>query len=63
MRLKLPLPPVLPDTYPEPTLCPYDGCEGTRFKWRQDWQKPVRDTLVSQVVARRYQCVRCERTL
>ncbi len=65
MRLKLLLPPGLPDTYPERALGPYDGCEGTRFRRRQDLRKPVQDTLVSQVsqvVARRYQCVRCERT-
>ncbi len=62
MRLKLLLPPVQPDTYVEPTRCPLSDCGGTRFKVRQYWRKPLRDTVLSEVVARRYECVRCQRT-
>jgi hypothetical protein len=62
MRLKLLLPPVRADVYDEPTACPYEGCTGTRFHMRQEWQKPVRDTLVTEVIARRYECLRCRRT-
>ncbi len=62
MRLKLFLPPVRPDTYSEPTVCPYEGCEGTRFNLRQESHKPLRDTLLNAVVARRYECLRCHRT-
>jgi hypothetical protein len=62
MRLKLLLPPVRPDVYEEPTACAYEGCQGTRFYMRQEWQKPLRDTLLSAVVARRYECLRCGHT-
>jgi len=62
MRLKLLLPPVRPDVYDEPTACPYKGCKGTHFHLRQEWQKPVRDTLLTQVVAHRHECLRCRRT-
>ena len=61
MRLKLLLPPVQPDVYGEPNACPY-GCSGSRFKLRQDWPKPLRDTLLREVVAHRYECLRCGRT-
>ena len=62
MRLKLLLPPVRPDVCREPAACPYEGCGGTHFKLRQDWRKPLRDTLLTEVVAHRYQCLRCNRT-
>ena len=62
MRLKLLLPPVRPDVYDEPRGWPYEGCGGTRFKQHQEWPKPLRDTVLAEVSARRYQCVRCERT-
>lgn len=62
MRLKLLLPPVRPDTYEEPTTCPSKGCRGTRFHMRQEWPKPLRDTLFPAVVARRYECLRCGHT-
>lgn len=62
MRLKLVLPPVRPDVYDEPTACPYEGCECAHFHMRQEWPKPVRDTLLTGVVARRYGCLRCGRT-
>jgi transposase-like protein len=62
MRLKLLLPPVRPDIFSEPTGCPYKGCEGKHFNLRQESHKPLRDTLVSAVVARRYECLRCHRT-
>lgn len=62
MRLKLLLPPLRPDVYEEPRVCPHQGCQGTRFHLRQEWRKPVRDTLLNQVVARRYDCLRCHRT-
>lgn len=59
MRLKLLLPPVRPDVYEEPTLCPREGCGGTHFYLRQESHKPLRDTLLPAVVARRYACLRC----
>ena len=62
MRLKLLLPPVRPDVYDEPTACPHKGCGGTHFRMRQEWQKPLRDTLLTGVVARRYECLRCGHT-
>ena len=62
MRLKLLLPPVRPDAYEQPTACPSEGCEGRRFRLRQQWPKPLRDTLLPAVVARRYECLRCGHT-
>ena len=62
MRLKLVLPPVRSGVYDEPTACPYEGCECAHFHMRQEWPKPVRDTLLTRVVARRYGCLRCGRT-
>jgi hypothetical protein len=62
MRLKLLLPPVQPDVYREPAACPYEGCGGSLFGLRQDWHKPLRDTVLSEVVAHRYGCLRCGRT-
>ena len=62
MRLKLLLPRVEPDLYHEPTVCPYEGCGGRRFHLRQECRKPVRDTVVREVIARRYDCLRCGRT-
>ena len=62
MRLRLLLPPVRPDVYEEPTACPINGCGGTHFHMRQLALKPLRDTLLPAVVARRYECLRCGHT-
>jgi len=62
MRLKLLLPRVEPDLYHEPRVCPYAGCGGHRFHLRQACRKAVRDTVVQEVIARRYECLRCGRT-
>lgn len=62
MRLKLLLPPVEPGVYNEPVACPREGCGGKRLHLRQESPKRVRDTLVTEVVARRYECLRCGRT-
>jgi transposase-like protein len=62
MRLNLLLPRVEPDVYVEPKACPYSGCRGRRFQLRQEVRKPLRDTVLQDVVARRYTCLRCGRT-
>ena len=62
MRLKLLLPPLRPEMYHEPALCPCKDCGGARFKLPQDWRKPLRDTLLSEVVASGDQRLRCDRT-
>ena len=62
MRLRVIPPPVQPDVYPEPRGCPYAGCGSHHVQFRQAVRKPVRDTQLSEVVAHRYQCPRCERT-
>jgi transposase-like protein len=62
MRLNLLLPRVEPDVYQEPKACPYPGCRGKRFHLRQEVRKPLRDTVLHEVVARRYECLRCGRT-
>jgi transposase-like protein len=62
MRLRLILPRVEPEEIKPPSVCPYEDCDGTRFQFLQEVEKPVRDTKYSQVEAHRYQCLRCFRT-
>jgi hypothetical protein len=62
MRLKLLLPSVEPSMFEEPSVCPYAKCGGQHFHLRQEVPKPVRDTVYSEVTARRYDCLRCGRT-
>jgi transposase-like protein len=62
MRLHLILPRVEPEEIKPPSECPYEGCDGTRFQFLQEVEKPLRDTKYSRVVAHRYQCLRCFRT-
>jgi hypothetical protein len=61
MRLVMRLPPVDPAAIAEPQTCPH-GCGGQHFKLRQVVTKPLRDTKLATVEARRYGCVRCGRT-
>jgi hypothetical protein len=62
MRLSLILPPVQPEVYPAVETCPYAGCGGRHFQHWQAVPKPLRDTILHEVRAQRYRCVRCERT-
>ena len=62
MRLKLLLPQVEPDRYQEPAVCPLAGCGGRHWTMRQECGKPLRDTVYGEVVARRYECLRCGHT-
>ena len=62
MRLKLLLPRVETDVYWEPEGCPYSDCEGRRIQLRQTVQKPLRDMVIGEVEAKRYECLRCGRT-
>jgi transposase-like protein len=62
MRLSLLLPPVDPVRYPAVTTCPYGGCDGRHFQHWQAVSKPLRDTILTNVIAQRYRCVRCGRT-
>jgi len=62
MRLHLILPRVEPEEIKPSTECPHEDCDGTRFQFLQEVEKPLRDTKYSQVVAHRYQCLRCFRT-
>jgi hypothetical protein len=62
MRLHLILPRVEPEEIKPPSVCPYEDCDGTHFQFLQEVEKPLRDTKYSQVVAHRYQCLRCLRT-
>jgi transposase-like protein len=61
MRLKLILPVVNVGMYEEPEECRY-GCGGREFWLRQVVRKPVRDSIYTEVVARRYECLHCRRT-
>ncbi len=70
MHLTVRLPKVQPETILPPTRCPFRDpknpkrkCSGTHFKEHQrQCPKPLRDTRFSQVTARRYQCLKCQRT-
>lgn len=62
MRLSLILPVVKPEQYLEPEQCVNPKCKGKYFRWRQEVPKNVRDTQYEQVLARRYECLRCHRT-
>jgi hypothetical protein len=61
MRLKLILPVVDVEKYEKPEACRY-GCGGKEFWLRQVVEKPVRDSTHREVIARRYECLRCRRT-
>ena len=45
-----------------PSMCPYEDCDGVHFQFLQEVDKPLRDTQYPQVVAHRYECLRCHRT-
>jgi hypothetical protein len=62
MRLRLILPPVQPERYPAVETCPYAGCGGRHFQPWQTVPKPLRDTQLHEVTARRQRCLRCGRT-
>lgn len=70
MHLNLRLPKVEPLEIHPPTHClfpdrrhPKRKCSGTLFKEHQwNCRKPVRDTQHTQVTARRYRCLTCQRT-
>jgi len=70
MRLSVRLPKVEPLHIALPTRCPWRDpknlkkkCNGTHFKEHQrNCQKPLRDTRHSRVIARRYRCLKCNRT-
>ncbi len=62
MRLELRVPAVKPDEICEPQVCPYAKCGGRHFRLHQVVAKAVRDTVYAGVTARRYACLRCQRT-
>lgn len=70
MHLNLRLPKVAPLEIHPPTHCPLRDrkppkkkCPGTHFKEHQlHCRKPLRDTKHTQVTARRYRCLKCDRT-
>ncbi len=62
MRLHLILPRVEPTEIEPPATCPYEGCDGTSFRFRQAVEKPLRDTEYDRVSAHRYECLKCRRT-
>lgn len=61
MRLKLILPVVEAEKYQQPKECPYN-CGGQEFLIFQEVKKRIGDTLHSEVKARRYKCLNCQRT-
>ena len=63
MRLKLLLPKIEPTNYEKPRKCANPKCKGKRFYMRQEVEKNIRDTKYNKVMARRYECNRCHRTM
>lgn len=59
MRLKLLLPDVKSEKYPQPKRCSRPGCPGMNFYPRQFVQKKILDTEYDEVSAWRYQCTKC----
>lgn len=59
MRLKLLLPDVKIDKYPQPKKCTRPGCPGMTFYPRQIVRKKIVDTQYAKVMAWRYQCTMC----
>ncbi len=70
MHLSVRLPKVEPAHIEPPARCPLHDprnpkkkCNGTHFKEHQaNCRKPLRDTRYAQVMARRYRCLKCQRT-
>ena len=62
MRLQLILPRVEPTVMRLPSVCPYQGCPGARFRHHQEVDKALNDTVYAEVKVHRYQCLRCQRT-
>ncbi len=69
MHISVRLPKLEPNAIQPPTRCPLKypktrrRCTGTRFKMHQaHCRKPVRDLRHTQVIARRYRCLKCQRT-
>jgi len=62
MRLHLILPRVEPTALTLLSICPYEGCDGTHFRFLQEVGKPLRDTTYPKVLVHRYECLRCQRT-
>jgi hypothetical protein len=62
MRLQLILPRVEPTKITRPSSCAYEGCQGSYFRFLQEVDKPLRDTVHENVKAHRYKCLRCGQT-
>jgi len=62
MRLQLILPRVEPTVVTVPSVCPYKGCQGIRFRRHQVVDKAVNDTVYEAVTAYRHKCLRCGQT-
>jgi transposase-like protein len=62
MRLRLILPRVEPRELNQPSVCPYEDCQGRHFRHHQEVDKALKDTEYEAVSAQRYECLRCKRT-
>ena len=64
MRIKVRLPKVQPRHYDWPMECPYEGCDSHHLRLHgvKGHPKPIRDPQLDEVVAYRWQCLRCGRT-
>jgi transposase-like protein len=62
MRLALILPRVELAKIVPPVKCKYEGCEGKVFRFLQEVDKALRDTVHAKVSAHRYECLRCKQS-
>ena len=60
MRLHMILPRVKPTDVKAPSRCPH--CGGKHLRLHQEVEKPLRDTVYTEVKAYRYRCFRCNGT-
>jgi transposase-like protein len=57
------LPEVRPDEYQMVGICPHEDCDGQYFKAHQQrCKKAIEDPDCAEVNAKRYKCLKCERT-
>ncbi len=62
MRLELILPRVGPAEIVPLGICKYEGCEGKVFRFLQEVDQALRDTVFPDVTAHLYECLRCKQS-
>ena len=62
MYLIITLPQVDSGVSERPLACPYEDCQGGRFRLHQRLERPILDTQLDSVTVSRYRCLACNRT-